>query len=283
MAGLKFSIHPLFLVFGIYFAFTGKVFSFIIYTLSAVIHEIGHFMQSEKLGYGLKKIVLMPYGALIKGDLEGVRYKDECLISLAGPLYNFVIAVFCVAFWWLIPDIYPYTDLIVTANLSLALINLIPCYPLDGGRFLLATLSLFLPRKTAKNIVKILGFSFALILLSLFVYSIFTSINVTLLFFSLFMLVGVFGWSKESEYIKIYQNLSYKKSARPRAVKRLIVGGETELRKLYRIINGEYYYEIAVETKDNKIVLEGDKLYKILSIYPPYQTLEEIIKSEKFY
>ena len=100
MAGLKFSIHPLFLAFGIYFAFTGKVFSFIIYTLSAVIHEVGHYNQSEKLGYGLKKIVLMPYGALIQGDLDGVRYKDECKIALAGPLYNFLIAIFFIAFWW---------------------------------------------------------------------------------------------------------------------------------------------------------------------------------------
>lgn len=282
MARLKFSIHPLFLVFGIYFAFTGKVFSFIIYTLSAVIHEMGHYIQSEKLGYALKKIVLMPYGALIKGDLEGVRYKDECLISLAGPLYNLIIAVFCVALWWLIPDSYPYTDLIVTANLSLAIINLIPCYPLDGGRFLLATLSLFLPRKTAKNIVKALGLLFAFILLILFVYSIFTTLNLTLLFFSLFMWVGVLDWSKESEYIKIYQNLTYKKTVQPRMVKRIIISGDCELRKLYRIVNGEYYYEIAVENKDNKLILEGDKLYKILSKYSPYQTLEEIIKAENF-
>ena len=156
MAELKFKIHPLFIIFGIYFAVMGKVFSFIVYTLSAVIHELGHFFESEKLGYGLNKIVLMPYGALISGDIENVRYVDEIKIAASGPLVNLFIAAFCVAIWWLIPDLYPYTDLIVTANLSIAIINALPCYPLDGGRVLLATLSLFVRRSKAKKIVKIL-------------------------------------------------------------------------------------------------------------------------------
>ena len=281
MAGLKISIHPLFLLFGIYFALTGKVFSFIIYTLTAVIHEMGHYIASEKLGYGLKKIVLMPYGALIKGDVCGISYKDECKIALYGPLYNLVIVVVCVALWWVVPETYPYTDLIVVANLSLAIVNLIPCYPLDGGRFLLATLSLILPRKKAKKIVEGLGFLFALVLLGLFVYSCFVGINLTLLFFALFMFIGVFGYSKESEYIKIYQNLTYKKTTNPRTVKRIVVGENSELKKLYGVINSEYYYEVKVEMENDSIILEGDKLYKILSQYSPYQTLKEILSEKK--
>ena len=280
MARLRFSLHPLFIVFGIYFALIGKVFSFLTYTLSAVIHELGHYAQSEKLGYALNKIELMPYGAIIKGDLDGVRYKDEILISFAGPLYNLVIAVFCVALWWVFPDVYPYTDVIVTANLSLAIINLLPCYPLDGGRFLLATLSLFIRRKTARKIVKGLGVVLAVIMLALFIYSIFTSINITLLFFSLFMLVGVFSIASHSEYIKIYQNLTYKKSKTPRVVKKIIIDKDSEVKRLYDIINGEYYYEILVDAGDDKVVLEGERLYKILSNSSPYDKIINAIKKE---
>lgn len=278
MAGLKFSIHPLFLVLGIYFAFIGKVFSFIVYTLSAVIHEVGHYNQSEKLGYGLKKIVLMPYGALIQGDLDGVRYKDECLIALSGPLYNFFIAIFFIALWWVFPDTYPYTDLIVTANLSLAVINLLPCYPLDGGRFLLATLSLRFERKVARRIVKGLGVAFAVVLLATFIYSIFNAVNFTLLFFSLFMLVGALETAKESEYVKIYNNLTYKKSNGVKEVKKIFINGESEVKGLYKILNGEYYYEIVVDTKFGKVVLEGEELYSILSTASPYDKIEKAIK-----
>ena len=51
MGRLKVSIHPLFFIFGLYFALTGKVFSFLIFTLTAVIHEFGHAFVSDRLGY----------------------------------------------------------------------------------------------------------------------------------------------------------------------------------------------------------------------------------------
>ena len=53
MRGRRQKVHPLFIIFGIYFAFTGKVFSFISYTLCACIHELGHSIVAEKLGYRL--------------------------------------------------------------------------------------------------------------------------------------------------------------------------------------------------------------------------------------
>ena len=185
MADLKFKIHPLFFVFGLYFALIGKVFSFLIFTLVALEHELGHFFASQKLGYKLNKITLLPYGAIIKGDLLGLKYKDECKIALAGPLINFYTALLFIALWWIFPSLYTYTDVIVFASVSLAVINLLPCYPLDGGRFLYATLSIYFSRKTAKLVVNILGITLSLILMGLFVYSIFTSLNITILFFSL--------------------------------------------------------------------------------------------------
>lgn len=85
MAKLKITIHPLFFVFGLYFAFTGKVYSFLLSVLCALIHEFGHFLASERYGYKLSRIVLMPYGAVISGDdFSPFRYSDEIMISLAG-------------------------------------------------------------------------------------------------------------------------------------------------------------------------------------------------------
>ena len=173
MADLKISIHPLFFIFGLYFAFIGKVFSFLICTIVALEHELGHFFASSKLGYKLNKITLMPYGAIIKGDDINLKYKDECKIALAGPIINLITALIFTALWWFIPDTYAYTDLIVFTSVTLAVINLLPCYPLDGGRFLLATLSLFTTRKKARTIVSIISLVFALLLFFLFIYSLF--------------------------------------------------------------------------------------------------------------
>ena len=187
MGKLKLTIHPLFFVFGLYFAFLGKVFSFLTFTITAIIHELGHAYTSARLGYSLNRIVLMPYGALISGDIENVSYKDELLVAISGPLINGVIGVFFVALWWFFPETYPYTDTAVFACFSLAVINLFPAYPLDGGRTLLATLSLIMDRKTALKITKLIGVLISLLLFGLFIYSIFTSVNVTILFFAMFI------------------------------------------------------------------------------------------------
>lgn len=279
MGKLKITIHPLFFVFGLYFAIVGKVFSFIVFTLTALIHEIGHMFVSEKVGYSLNRIVLMPYGALISGDIEDVSYKDECLISLGGPLTNICIALFFVALWWFFPELYPYTDLAVFANVSIALINLIPCYPLDGGRFLLATLSIITERKKAVKIAKGISIFCSLLMFGLFIYSIFVKINITLLFFSLFMFVGAIDKSDKNVYVKTYYKFNVNYLKRPKVVKNVMIDGNNKVKKLFDILDGNYYYIITVvDEKGDKKNLEGESLYKILSSSGIYETLNNSIK-----
>ena len=119
MGKLKFKVHPLFIIFGIYFAFTGKVFSFISYTLCACIHELGHSLVAEKLGYRLKNVTLMPYGALVSGDMSGMSLAEECLVVVAGPLVNFLLGMLILGVWWVFPETYPYLELAAEANFAL--------------------------------------------------------------------------------------------------------------------------------------------------------------------
>ncbi len=275
---LKFKLHPLFIVFGIYFALTGKVFSFLIYTLCALIHEMGHYSASEKLGYKLNKIVLMPYGAIISGNATELSFKDEIKVALSGPLVNLIVALFFIATWWLFPAVYPFTEEIVIANVSLVLINLLPCYPLDGGRFLLATLSLKFKRQTAIKIVKILGVALGVILLALFFYSIAVKVNFTILFFSLFILVGSLVGSREGEYVKIYQNLTYKRVKEPKTIKEIVVDGEQKVKSLYPLLNGEYYYTLTVLNGKSESKISGEELFTMLGLSSPYDTVNFAIK-----
>ena len=135
---MRFAVHPLFLLFGVWYAFSGRLFLFLVFTLVALMHECGHAFAAARVGYRLDKIVLMPYGALISGDIEGIGLKDEIKVALAGPLVNAATAVLFVALWWFFPETYAYTDVAAYASAAIALVNLIPAYPLDGGRILLA-------------------------------------------------------------------------------------------------------------------------------------------------
>lgn len=134
MKKLKLRVHPLFLAVGALSAFTGGLLLFLAALLAALEHECAHAIAARRYGYTLDKIVLMPYGAVVKGDLSGIGKRAELGILLAGPLCNLATGIFFVATWWLYPELYPYTELSAAVSFSLFFVNLLPAYPLDGGR-----------------------------------------------------------------------------------------------------------------------------------------------------
>ncbi len=275
MGKLRFKVHPLFIILGIYFAFTGKVFSFLTYTFSALIHELGHSLKAQKLGYRLINVTLMPFGAIIKGDISGMGYKDEISVSLAGPIVNLAIGVVLVALWWVFPESYPYTELAVVSSFALCFINLIPAFPLDGGRILLCTLSLFLKRKTALLICKVVGFCLAIVFFTLFIYSLFIGVNYSLLLFGIFMLIGVFENHSENRFIRIYQSISSKSLKGGKRVKTLAFDESVTVKRLYGKIDSNNLYRIFIYSDSGKLkrVFEPHEIVNVLQSKAPYEKL----------
>ncbi len=280
MAKLKISVHPLFIIFGIYFVLTGKVFSFAVFTLVAVIHELGHSIVAEKLGYRLKKITLMPYGAVVSGEQDLFSYSDEIVVALAGPITNIVTALTFVAAWWFAPEIYPYTDLAVFASVSIATINLLPCFPLDGGRILLAFLSRKIERKKALKIVKALGYALSACLFGLFVYSVFVGVNFSLLFFSLFVAFGNFSAGKESVYVRIFSGVNINAVEKGREIRKVAVTTATPVKALYKFVGANDLAEVSVFNEEMKLTarLPCEKTCRLLQLAKPYLTVSEEIK-----
>ena len=263
--GINFSVHPLFFVFGLYFSFVGKITTFIIYTICAILHELGHSIVASSMGYKLKKIKLMPFGAIVCGKYQNVENLQEIKIALAGPLTNILVSVFFVALWWVIPDIYAFTDVIVEANLSLAIINLLPVFPLDGGRVLLSTLSGFLTRKKALTICKVIGFVFSFILLLLFVISTFYTTNISLLFFSLFIIFANIDRDKQSVYIRLYLFNLKEKLKKGVIVKKIAVDKEITIKKLLPLLEEDCLIEVAVYDGERFLtILSQQKLISVL-------------------
>ena len=246
MGGINFSIHPLFFLFGLFYALTGKIFIFITYTISAIIHELGHSFVASSVGYKLNKITLMPFGAIISGNIDGLKASEQIKISLAGPFINLAIAILFVAIWWIYPESYAFTDIVAEANFSLALVNFLPIFPLDGGRVLSSILDEWLGRKKAFIISKIIGVIFSLMLLALFVVSIFHQINISLLFFSLFVLFGALNRNKENKYIRINSVLSNQRLKRGLVYKKQALHKSASVKKLISMLDEYAVNEIVV-------------------------------------
>lgn len=274
---MKIVIHPLFFVFGLYFALTGKVFLFLTVTLTALIHELGHALYAEKLGYKMNKISLMPYGAVVNGAIEGLSYTDEIMVALAGPLTNLFICLFFTALWWLMPASYAFTDTVVFANLSVACVNLLPAYPLDGGRIFCATLSKFLPRKKALFITKILGAGLSFLFLALFIYSCFLTVNFTILFFACFIFIGATTKTKENAYIKIFKNRTQFLQG-VKEQKHIIANADITLKQLLFCVSGDCFFTLELIDKKNNLrqKLNQEQTENLLSSYRYHDTLKEI-------
>ncbi len=144
----------------------------IIMFLCVVLHEYGHALMARKFNIRTKDIVLSPIGGVARLVRMPEKPYQELLISIAGPLVNILIAF--ILFLVLIflqdttlsltllndLDIQKTTDFIKVVlflNLGLFFFNLIPAFPMDGGRILRALLSLKWDRTKATRIASIVG------------------------------------------------------------------------------------------------------------------------------
>lgn len=276
---MKITVHPLFFAFGIYFALTGKVFLFLNFTLTALLHELGHASVGERLGYKMNKISLMPYGAVVNGTIEGLSYKDEIKIAFAGPLVNLGVCVFFTCLWWLIPESYPYLESVVFTNICVFAINLLPAYPLDGGRILSATLSLYLPRKKSMLITKIIGVILSILILALFIYSLLIKTpNISILFFALFIAVGSLQKTKENSYVKAYLGRSF--SLKPiKENKHLVVHENVTLKQLMLFTEDNFCFTLEVVNSSGETLAKLSRMQteKLLSTYRLYEKLSDLL------
>ena len=273
---MKISIHPLFFIFGIYFALTGKVFLFLNFTLTALIHEIGHSITAERLGYKMNKITLMPYGTVVNGAIEGLSYKDEIKIAISGPLFNMMICVLFTCLFWLIPEFYPYLESVVFSNLCIFTVNLLPAYPLDGGRILNAILCLKLSRKTSLRVVKAIGITISALLFALFIYSlIINAPNPSILFFGGFILIGSLQKVKENAYVRAYfcQNTSTK---RIQECKHLVLSEGVLLKHLIAFTNSATLYTLEIKSANGNIFLSQEETSALICSYRLYDDIAVI-------
>ena len=234
--GRRLSVHPLFFLVGIASAFTGGLLTFLSACLAAIEHECAHAFAARRYGFRLDKIVLMPYGAVISGDITGLSPKEEFFVALAGPLANLLTALGFTALWWFFPDTYPFTEAAAYVSYSLFFINLLPAYPLDGGRILGLVLRPVCKKKT-KLVLRIITLLISLGIAGWFVYTCFSVPNFSMLIFACLLCAGAFGGGK---YAKLH--FSHKKSfQRGVEERRIAISSSCALKEGLRFLRDDKY------------------------------------------
>ncbi len=243
----KFKVSPLVFIFAAVMIILGNGLPLISYFVAVVMHEMAHAEVARRLGYALVGIKIMPYGASLTGNFEGVSPKDEFWIAVAGPASNVLLAVFVSALWWVAPSTYFFTETFAFANVFTALTNLLPIFPLDGGRAVLAVMSCKMPRQKAYKIVRIFGFAACAGFSALFIISMIYGVNFTFALMAVFVLSGTVFPDKNSKYQRLY-SMAYRseKLKHGLAVREIMVADSLTLRSLGKMLNGNYYHKFTV-------------------------------------
>ena len=191
IAGTEVRIHITFLLLVAWFGVTAGIKGGQAEAVSAVVfilavfacvlaHEYGHVLTARHFGIGTRDITLLPIGGVASIERMPEKPAQEILIAIAGPAVNVVIAalLFTVFGANLKPERLAAIneqgiDLVTRlalVNVMLVLFNLLPAFPMDGGRVLRAVLSLRLDRSRATRIAATVGqaIAFALGFLGLF-------------------------------------------------------------------------------------------------------------------
>ncbi len=139
---------------------------------SVLWHEMGHALVARRLGIPILDIMLTPICGLARLARAPDSPRDEVLVALAGPLANGVLAALCGLLIWATgrefatePDAFP-GDLLLTLfwiQTALFALNLLPIFPMDGGRVLRAILAMRLNGSRATELAARLGQTVSLV------------------------------------------------------------------------------------------------------------------------
>jgi Zn-dependent protease/predicted transcriptional regulator len=178
--------------------------------LCVVLHEYGHALTARKYGIKTRDITLYPIGGVARLERMPDKPIEELWVALMGPAVNVIIGALLFAYLYLSRGLVPMNELTIASgsflerlmavNIWLVLFNLIPAFPMDGGRVLRAILAMRMDYVRATQIAANIGQGLAFLLGFIGLFS-----NPFLLFIAFFVWIGA---SQEASMVQMKNSIS---------------------------------------------------------------------------
>lgn len=192
----------------------GEVLSGILFILAlflcVVLHEYGHALTARRYGIRTRDITLYPIGGVARLERMPEKPIEELWVALMGPAVNVVIAAVLFVYLYVTHSLVPLRDLTIASgsfaerlmvvNIWLVLFNLIPAFPMDGGRVLRALLAMRMDFVRATQVAANIGQALAFVFGFIGLFS-----NPFLLFIAFFVWIGA---SQEAGAVQVKSTVS---------------------------------------------------------------------------
>ncbi len=194
--GIDIKLHPSFVLIGLWVIYhwgfrqdsgvAGTIYGLALVLsifVLVLLHELGHSMMAHEYGLRVRDITLVPFGGIARIEQMPSRPRAEAMISLAGPLVNIAIALLLLPVLLMVGlangndslqdfarfglgdvSLTGFLFYLTLANLTLAVFNLLPAFPMDGGRILRAGVTPFMGRQGATTVAVAIGITLGVLI-----------------------------------------------------------------------------------------------------------------------
>lgn len=245
-------IHPVLILFIAISLMTGTFTEMTIIFLIVFIHEMGHYAMARYFGWRIRRVMLWVFGGVMETEEHGNRpIREEMLVTFAGPLQHlFIYAVLFTSlhFGWMPQAIF---EKALSYNTIILLFNILPIWPLDGGKFLFLYLSLVYPFKQALNII----FIFSLVLCVIFGvgYLLFYSFTLTFTLLMIFLfLENRLEWKRRMYVFMRFLMERYRGKHSIQKVEPLYLTGSLTLMEVFSHFKREKRHTVIIHDKKNR-------------------------------
>lgn len=226
------------------------------------VHELGHAVTALFFSWRIKQILLLPFGGVVEVEEHGNRpFYEELLVTLAGPVQHVWLVGAAFVLWENNVLTFDIWQIFFNYNVAIALINLLPIWPLDGGKLLFLLLTRYVPFSEAHE--KMIIYSFGLLIVVVGVLVFVAPAQLDLWIIALFLFVSLWKEWKQRQYVvmrflleRYYGKKGDYKKWRPITVEE----AESVLTVLQKFYRGQKHSIIVVKNKKERAILDENEL-----------------------
>ncbi|MBB5324561.1 stage IV sporulation protein FB [Anoxybacillus tepidamans] len=258
----KIHIHPLLWLMSGLAVMTAHFQQLFLLFFIVFVHELGHAVTALFFSWRIKQILLLPFGGVVEVEEHGNRpFYEELLVTLAGPVQHVWLVGAAFVLWENNVLTFDIWQIFFNYNVAIALINLLPIWPLDGGKLLFLLLTRYVPFSEAHE--KMIIYSFGLLIVVVGVLVFVAPAQLDLWIIALFLFVSLWKEWKQRQYVvmrflleRYYGKKGDYKKWRPITVEE----AESVLTVLQKFYRGQKHSIIVVKNKKERAILDENEL-----------------------